>query len=204
MLPNRDKKISPEEYLISERESKNRHEYCDGEVYAMVGASRRHNLISSNIVRTLGNQLLERPCNVFSSDMKVKVDEIGKYTYPDIVVACDKEQYEDENEDVLLNPVAIIEILSYSTEAYDRGNKFEHYQHIHSLVEYILVSQYDRKVEKFVRRDDDTWTYTKYCDNNQVVALETVQCELPVSEIYRKVIFEEPARRHGTKSGFDG
>jgi Uma2 family endonuclease len=181
--------ISPEEYLALERESSEKSEYFDGEMFAMAGASREHNQISSNIVRILGNDLLEKPCSVFSSDMKVKVGEIGKYTYPDVVVVCKDEQYEDENRDVLLNPLVIIEILSDSTEAYDRGDKFLHYQLIDSFSEYILISQYCCKVEKFSRQGDDTWIYSKYINIKESLSIEFLKSELLLSEIYRKVIF---------------
>ena len=191
-MPLKEKhKISPEEYLASERESETRNEYFDGEIFAMAGASREHNQISANIVRVLGNQLLEKPCSVYSSDMKVKIKEIEKYTYPDMVVVCEEEAFEDENNDVLLNPIVIIEILSDSTEAYDRGEKFAHYQLLNSFKEYILVSQYLCRIEKFTRQDDETWIYSKYQSAEHVVKIEAVNCELPVSEIYRKVSFDE-------------
>ncbi len=196
MLLKEENKISPEEYLVSERKSEIRNEYFDGEIFAMAGASREHNQIASNIVRILGNQLLEKPCSVFSSDMKVKIKEIGKYTYPDIVVVCEKEEFENENNDVLLNPVVIIEILSDSTEAYDRGDKFAHYQRLDSFVEYILISQYFWRVEKFTRQDDGTWIYSKYETDGNIVKIEAVNCELPVSEIYRKVNLDKHHLKH--------
>ncbi len=182
-------KISPEEYLTSERASDIKNEYFDGEIFAMAGASREHNQISSNIVRVLGNQLLEKQCGVFSSDMKVKIREINKYTYPDIVVVCGDEVYDDENNDILLNPIVIIEILSDSTEAYDRGDKFSHYQFISTFFDYILISQYLCKAEKFSRQKNDTWIYSKYNREEDIISIESVGCELPVSEIYRKVYF---------------
>ena len=189
-MPLQEKNIiSPEEYLTLERESSEKSEYFDGEMFAMAGASREHNQISSNIVRLLGNDLLEKPCSVFSSDMKVKVSAIKKYTYPDIVVVCGDEQYEDENRDVLLNPLVIIEILSDSTEAYDRGDKFLHYQLIDSFSEYILISQYFCKVEKFSRQRDDTWIYSKYINIKESVSIELLKSKLLLSEIYRKVNF---------------
>ncbi len=160
----------------------------------MAGASREHNQISSNIVRVLGNQLLEEPCTIFSSDMKVRMEEIGKYTYPDIVVVRENEEYEDENNDVLLNPIVIVEILSDSTEAYDRGDKFSHYQTLDSFVEYILISQYFCGVEKFARQDDQTWIYTKYQTMEQIVRIEAIDSELLLSEIYGKVNFDKHHR----------
>ena len=221
MLLQEKKILSSEEYLALEREATIKSEYFNGELFAMAGASRDHNQISSNIVRLLGNELLEKQCSVFSSDMKVRIqdtedkekdrenffsvriDEITKYTYPDVVVVCKDEQneeqneeqkyeqYEDENKDVLLNPIVIVEILSDSTEAYDRGDKFLHYQLIDSFSEYILISQYACKVEKFSRQTDDTWIYSKYVNMEDIVHIESIECELPVSEIYRKVNFRQ-------------
>lgn len=188
--------ITPEEYLTFERQSEVRNEYFNGEIFAMSGASRQHNQISSNIVRVLGNQLLEKPCSVFSSDMKVGIKEIQKYTYPDIVVTCETEEFEDDHRDVLLNPIAIIEILSDSIEAYDRGDKFAHYQLIDSFVEYVLASQYVCRVEKFTRQDDDTWIYSKYQGEDQSVTIESVNCELLVSEIYGKVKVHRQTFKH--------
>ncbi|MBF0202839.1 MAG: Uma2 family endonuclease [Desulfamplus sp.] len=183
--------ITPEEYLALERESEIKNEYFGGEIFAMAGASSEHNKISTNIVRVLGNQLLEKPCNIFSSDMKVKMKEIKKYTYPDIVVVCGNEEYDDENNDILLNPIMIIEILSDSTEAYDRGDKFSHYQLIGTFSEYILISQYFPKVEKFLRQKNNTWIYSKYEKLEDIVSIESIKCELPMSDVYRKVNYSE-------------
>jgi Uma2 family endonuclease len=187
--------ISPEEYLTGEREGDIRHEYFAGEVFAMAGASREHNQISTNIVRLLGNQLLEKPCSVFASDMKVKIQKKKKYSYPDIVIVCEKEEYEDEHNDVLLNPVVLIEILSDSTEAYDRGDKFSHYQEIPSFGEYILVSQYTLKMERFTRQPDKSWVYTIYQGTEDILSVETIDCDLPLAEVYRKVRFAEQGTR---------
>ncbi len=191
MLLQKKNGISPEEYLTAERESETKNEYFGGEIFAMAGASREHNQISANIVRVQGNLMIEKRCSVFSSDMKVKMREIGKYTYPDVVVVCGDEEYDDEHGDTLLNPIVIIEILSDSTEAYDRGDKFSHYQLIDTFSEYILVSQYLCKVEKFSRRKDGTWIYSKYERPEDTVSIESADCELPLSEIHRKVNFSE-------------
>ena len=189
MLAQEKNRITPEEYLASERESEIKNEYVDGEIFAMAGASRDHNKISTNIVRVIGNQLLEKPCSIFSSDMKVRA--IETCTYPDILIVCGNEKYDDENNDILLNPTVIIEILSDSTEAYDRGDKFSHYQLISTFSEYILVSQYLCKVEKFSRQKDETWIYSKYDKPEDIITIESPNCELPLSEIYRKVNFSE-------------
>lgn len=202
MLLNKKYKITPQEYLIAERLSESKNEYFNGEIFAMAGASMEHNQISSNIVRVLGNQLVESQCTVLANDMKIKIEAIEKYTYPDIVVVCGngefeqdkensddkaiKDEYEREN-DILLNPIVIMEILSISTEGYDRGDKFSHYQFIDSFIEYILISQYVCRVEKFIRQKDKTWIYSTYSNLEDTVKIESINCDLPVADIYRKV-----------------
>ncbi len=184
-------RLTAEQYLSQERQSETKSEYFDGEMFAMAGASREHNQISANLVRVLGNQLLEKPCSVYSSDMKVKIEKVKKYTYPDIVVACQTERFEDENRDVLLNPVAIIEILSDSTEAYDRGRKFLHYQLLDSLIDYLLVSQDTPRIEMFTRREDGTWLYAEFHELDAVVNIESIGCKLRLGDIYHKVNLQD-------------
>jgi len=184
-------KITTEEYLKFERASEIKHEYYDGEIFAMTGAKVNHNRIGSNINRCLGNQLADRSCDVFLSDMRVKIQKVDKYTYPDVVVACGDLELEDEKFDTLLNPVVIIEILSNSTELYDRAEKFAHYRLIPSLQEYILVSQYHCKVEKFIRGDDGIWRiFDPYTNIDTKIKLESIDCQLLLSEIYHRVEFE--------------
>jgi len=180
--------LTPEEYLALERKAEFKSEYFAGEMFAMAGASRRHNLITANILRVLGNQLLERACNVYPSDMRVKISKIGKYTYPDVVVACGEERFEDEHNDTLLNPVVIIEVLSESTEAYDRGKKFEHYQYLESLAEYLLIAQDSYRVEQYVRQNDRTWTYSEFHDIEDAVLLRAIDCNLALKDVYAKVV----------------
>jgi Uma2 family endonuclease len=180
--------LTPEEYLSLERQGESRSEYFAGEVFAMAGASQRHNLIAANVIRILGNQLLERDCNVYPTDMRVKIPRINKYTYPDITVTCGKEIFEDEQNDTLLNPMLIIEILSDSTEAYDRGKKFEHYQSLESLREYVLISQDPYRLECYVRQDDRTWTYTEFHSADDVATLPTISCTLSLKDVYAKVV----------------
>ncbi len=202
MLLNKKYKITPQEYLIAERLSESKNEYFNGEIFAMAGASMEHNQISSNIVRVLGNQLVESQCTVLANDMKIKIEAIEKYTYPDIVVVCGNGEFEQDKEnsddkaindeyerknDILLNPIVIMEILSASTEGYDRGDKFSHYQFIDSFIEYILISQYVCRVEKFIRQKDKTWIYSTYSNLEDTVKIESINCDLPVAEIYRKV-----------------
>ena len=178
---------TPEEYLEFERKSDIRHEYIDGEIYERAGAAKHHNIISANIVRLLGNQFLERDCNVYGSDMRVKIITTGRYTYPDVVALCGEEIFEEETEDTLLNPMLIVEILSKSTEAYDRGAKFEHYQTVESLQEYILITQEPFRVEQFVRKDRNVWTYFEFRKPDDVVKLNSIDCELALQDIYHKV-----------------
>ena len=178
---------TPEEYLEYERKSEIRHEYIDGEIYEMAGANKRHNRISINVVRLLDNQLLERDCNVYGSDMRVRITSTGKYTYPDVVAICGEEIFEDETEDTLLNPMLIVEVLSKSTEAYDRGGKFEYYQTIESFGEYVLITQEPFRVEQFVRKDRNVWTYFEFRKSDDVVKLNSIGCELALRDIYHKV-----------------
>lgn len=182
--------MSPEDYLEFERTSEIRHEYFNGEIFAMVGASLNHNQIHVNVLTELRNQLKTSPCRPFSNDMRVKVQEIDKYTYPDIVIVCgDIELEKTGGMETLINPVVIIEILSNSTEAYDRGTKFQHYRLIPSLQEYILISQYSCLVEKFIRGDEGSWLYFSYEEMGQIMIIKAIKCELPLQEIYHQVEF---------------
>lgn len=179
--------LTVEEYLTVERASQMRHEYFDGEVFAMGGASRRHNLIVTNLVRELSLQLKGEPCETFASDMRVKVEETGLYTYPDVVVVCGEAHFDDERSDTLLNPTLIVEVLSESTEAYDRGRKFEHYRSLASCTDYLLVAQDHVRVEHFSRQPEQGWLLTEAGGLDDVVGLPSIGCELSLSEIYERV-----------------
>ena len=183
--------LTPQQYLAQERSAEFKSEYFNGELYAMAGASREHNQISSNIVASLGVQLLEKPCSVYANDMKVWIDNANKYTYPDVLVACEPQHFADEHTDVLLNPKIIIEILSDSTESYDRGLKFFHYQQIDSLCGYLLVSQKFCQVEMFQRQTDSLWTYSEFHKMTDEVRINAINCKLSLNEIYRKVKLKE-------------
>lgn len=183
--------FSQKEYLEMERAAPERNEYFNGDIYAMAGASRRHNLISTNVSRSLSSQLRKRPCEVYSSDMRVKVRKTGLYTYPDIVVVCGKPQLEDEKRDSLLNPTVLIEVLSPVTEGYDRGDKFEHYRTITSLTDYLLVAQSKILVEHFVRQPNNTWLLSVFDEAQQSVEIRSIECSLLLEEIYEKVNFTE-------------
>ena len=187
LAQKKPKFYTPEEYLEFERESEVRHEYIDGEIYETAGANKRHNVISANIVRVLGNQLLEHDCNVYGSDMRVNIPAAEKYTYPDVIAVCGEEIFEDDTEDTLLNPMLIVEVLSKSTEAYDRGAKFEYYQTIKSLQEYVLITQEPFRVEQFVRKTKNVWTYFEFRKPDDVVKLNSINCELTLRDIYHKI-----------------
>ena len=145
--------LTPEEYLAKERKALNKSEYRDGRIYAMPGASREHNLITGNAFAELHFQMRNRVCEVYPSDMRVKVSAAGLYTYPDVIVVCDEPHFDDSYFDMLLNPTVLIEVLSPSTAAYDRGEKFRRYQYLDSLCEYVLISQDSVCVEHYLRQE---------------------------------------------------
>jgi Uma2 family endonuclease len=179
--------VTPEEYLALERRAEHKSEYFDGEVFAMTGASRKHNLIALNIGGELRNQLKGRPCETYTSDMRVKVAAAGLYTYPDVVVICGDAQFEDEFVDTLLNLVLIAEVLSKSTARYDRGGKFSDYRSIPSFAEYLLVAQDEHRVEHYVRQADGRWLLTEYRSLEDVLQLDSINCSLPLKEVYDRV-----------------
>ena len=181
------KRISPEEYLAIERQAQTKNEYYNGEMFAMTGATSSHNLITVNLASELRNRLRDRNCRTFAVDMRVKVSRSGLYTYPDVVVVCGEARFEDERADTLLNPTLIVEVLSPSTESYDRGRKFDHYQSLNSLKEYVLISQDRFSVDVFRRQPDGDWLVSGIKDPSQVVRLTSFNCEVPMSEIYRQV-----------------
>jgi Uma2 family endonuclease len=179
--------LSPEQYLVLERQANHRSELRDGEMVAMAGASRRHVRIVTNLVVALDNQLRGSPCNVYSNDLRVKVSRTGLYTYPDVVVTCGEEQFDDTHNDTLLNPIVLIEVLSESTEAYDRGEKFQHYQQLESLAEYLLISQEPYRVEQYSRHTENLWLYSLTPDPKTPIRLRSIRCELALDEIYRNI-----------------
>jgi Uma2 family endonuclease len=140
----------------------------------------------------LHEQLAQRPCYVFVSDMRVRVSQTGLYTYPDVIVACGQSQFLDANVDSLLNPTMIVEVLSPSTESYDRGAKFGHYRRLPSLKEYVIVAQDQILVERYFRHGDD-WLLTDFRQLEDTLPLRSIDCELRLSDIYAKVEFERPA-----------
>ena len=176
-----------EEYLALERSASTKSEFHDGQIYAMTGASRKHNLVSGNIYRELSLQLEKRPCEAYINDMRLKAAEAHSYHYPDIAVVCGTPQFEDAQLDTLLNPTLLIEVLSPSTEAYDRGGKFAHYRKIDTLREYLLVTQDQPSIERYVRQGV-VWMLTEAVGLEASVPLESIDCVLSLREVYDKVL----------------
>lgn len=183
--------LSPQEYLRKERQAEFRSEYYAGEMFAMAGASWEHTRIKDNLARHVGNQLEGGPCQVLTSDMRLKVSETGLYTYPDMVVVCEEPEFEDEVFDTLLNPRVVIEVLSDSTEGYDRGVKFGHYRRLPSVHEYVLVAQDRPLVEGFVRQPDGTWVLTAVSDPKGAFAFGSIPVRVSMADIYARVQFDE-------------
>ena len=181
------RRLTPQEYLAIERTAEFKSEFFGGEMFAMAGATREHIVISGNVHSDLHHQLRDRNCEVYQSDMRVRVSHTGLYTYPDVSVVCGKPQFEDANVDTLLNPKVIVEVLSDSTEGYDRGKKFQHYRNISSLTEYMLIAQDSPHVEVHTRQPDGRWLMWETNDLTSVVRLQSIECSLKVSDIYARV-----------------
>jgi Uma2 family endonuclease len=179
---------TPEQYLILERKAEYKSEYINGQILAMAGASRAHNLIAGNLYREISQQLRGRPCEAYISDMRVKVSRTGLYTYPDVVVVCGDIRFEDVSNDTLLNPTVLVEVLSASTEAYDRGEKFAHYRRLESLQEYVLVAQDKVRIEQYVRQGTQ-WVLSEVSAFEEAVPLASIGCDIALREVYDKVQF---------------
>jgi Uma2 family endonuclease len=187
--------LSPEEYLALERQADDKSEYFNGVVYAMSGASLNHNKIVANIIAELVQQLRGRPCSALPSDIKVRMPDSRKFFYPDVSVVCGEPQFHDERTDVILNPILIIEVLSESTEAFDRGGKFQAYQRLESLQEYILISQNKPVVEQYIRQSETVWKYTAAIGLESSLSLPSIECTLSLSAVYDKVTETETDER---------
>jgi Uma2 family endonuclease len=180
--------FSPEEYLAFERQSDSRNEYLDGQIFAMTGASRRHNRIVLNVAFSFDTQLKgNKGCEVFANDMRVRVPVDNMYTYPDVVVTCGEPRFEDGEVDTLLNPLLIAEVLSKSTESYDRGNKFASYRTLPSFTEYLIVAQDRVHVEHSVRQPNGGWLLTETDDLQSSLALPSTGCTLLLADVYDRV-----------------
>jgi Uma2 family endonuclease len=175
----------------NERAAEFRSEYYNGRMYAMAGGSLRQAPIIANLVRRLGNAFDGSPCRVVSSDLRVQVSPDGLHTYPDVVVVCGPPELRDSHKDTLLSPTLVIEILSPSTEAYDRGFKSAQYRTLKSLKEYALVSQSEPRVELFRRHSGNDWLLTDSIGLQSACRFDSVGCEIPLAQVYDQVSFDE-------------
>ena len=191
-------RLTEAEYLGIERRAEFKSEFLDGEMFAMSGGTSSHSLIAANLIFAIKLQLKGCPCRVFTSDMRVKVQASGLYTYPDVSVLCGQGQFEDEHEDILLNPTVIVEILSDSREAYDRGQKFELYRRLPSLREYLLVSQHKPLVEQYVRQDSGVWLLGELAGLEGKLSFPSVGITIDMADVYTDVRFV-PTRLHTGK-----
>ncbi len=183
-------RYTEEEYLAFERASTEKHELIDGEIVAMTGASEHHNLITTSTLSSLFVQLHKKTCKVYPSDMRVRVSR-RQYTYPDITVLCGASVLADDDyHDTLLNPTIIIEVLSPSTEAYDRGSKFTLYRNLPSLQEYILISQDHIQIERYVRQPDQQWLLSEIKILDGVMELTNIGCTLSAADVYEQITFD--------------
>jgi Uma2 family endonuclease len=182
-----------EEYLRRERLAETRSEYYGGRIMAMTGATRVHNRIVVNISTTLDEQLRDRPYNNYANDMRVSVRGGDRYLYPDIVVTCGREEFEDDQLDTLVNPIVLMEVLSLLTEAHDRGEKFLSYQTIPSLQEYVLINPSLRRFEVYRKQPDGTWLYQSWAFEPPPLVLQSINCTLAPDDVYRKVEVEDEA-----------
>ena len=180
-------RLTPLEYLTLDRQAEHKSEYYGGEVFAMAGGSERHNLIVGNAFAGIHAQFRKRPCRVYASDMRVKVSPAGMYAYPDVMAVCGEVRFDDEQRDTLLNPSVIVEVLSESTEGYDRGKKFESYRRLDSLVEYVLIAQDAHRVEHYVRQTDNRWLMSEYVSLQDTLSFPSLSVQLSLADIYDKV-----------------
>lgn len=179
--------ITPEQYLEAERRAEAKSEYLDGQVLAMAGASVSHNRIVANLVGLLHGRLRGELCEVYPSDMRLLVSASGLYTYPDVTIVCGEPRLADQHGDTLLNPTALIEVLSDATVRYDRGRKAEHYRRLASLREYLLVAQHEPRIEHYRRASEREWVLTEAMELGEGVELVSAGCTLALSDVYDRV-----------------
>jgi len=182
-------RMTEDEYLAFERASDEKHEFADGEIFAMSGGTYEHSTVAQAIGRVLGVALLGRRCTVQNSDMKVHIPSTGRFVYPDAVVVCGRPEFKDDKRDTLLNPRVIVEVLSPTTEAYDRGDKFANYRTIVSLSHYILAAQDKPHVEVYTRQTDGSWNLREYGPGDQVT-LSAIESTIHIDQIYQGVFDE--------------
>ena len=190
MVQIAERYISEAEYLELEECAEMKHEYFNGRIYAMAGAKEAHNLIGVNVSREISLQFKGRPCRTYSNDMRVMVSKTRLYTYPDVIAVCGEPTFANRKRNTLLNPAVIVEVLSESTESYDRGEKFAHYRTLETLTDYILVAQDKMCLEHYVRQPDDRWLLTVVSDPQGALEIGSIGCVLQLADVYEKVEFE--------------
>ena len=194
-------RLTPEQYLVIERGCEQKHQFYRGEMFAMSGASIAHNLITFNLAGVLHSQLKDRKCQAYINDMRVHIPPTGLYTYPDGIITCEKPRFEDDQFDTLLNPQVIIEVLSPSTENYDRSKKFEQYRKIDSLKHFVLIPQDHAIIERFSCNEQGEWSLMDALGLESTMELPAVDCTLPLAEVFAKVEFPEVTKEDLAKAG---
>ena len=184
--PARLTRLTEDEYLAIERAAETKSEFYDGQMYAMSGATYKHTRIVGNLITALNNALREGPCEAVSNDLRVALPG-SSFAYPDIVVVCGEPRFRDDEFDTLLNPVAVVEVLSPSTQKWDRGGKFAYYQKVPTLRHYVLVGQESPAVERFDRQADGSWLAAQFAWPDGRLALDSIEVSVPLREIYRRV-----------------
>ncbi|MEX2173776.1 MAG: Uma2 family endonuclease [Pirellulaceae bacterium] len=192
----RQPKLTEAEYLAIERAAPTKSDFYDGEMFAMAGARRNHNLLVANVVGELREQLRKSPCEVYPSDMRVRVGKTGLYTYPDAVVVCGEPEFLDDTQDTLLNPTLLVEVLSESTATYDRGFKSSCYRQLKSLKEYVLIEQEQPRVELY-QRSRGKWTLQDAGELTASVTLASIRCTLKLAAVYEKIGFKKQIQQPG-------
>jgi len=175
-----------QDYVRVEDESILKHELHDGQIRAMSGGTREHSRLAAVLIQALSNQLEDRPCTVYTSDLRVRVVASGLITYPDLSIACEDTQLDTEDPLAQLNPTVLVEVTSTSTETYDRTTKYEHYKLIPTLREYVIVSHREHRIEVFRRAADGTWSRAESCGDGERVTLTSIGCTIDVSAVYRR------------------
>jgi Uma2 family endonuclease len=189
-LPKPKTRFTPEEYLTLEREAEAKHEYLDGQVYAMAGGSPQHNQICFNVIGELHRQLKGTSCCGYTSDQKVRTDPMDLFSYPDLTIVCGEPEFHDEHQDVILNPRVIIEVLSPTTATYDRGEKFSRYRQLKSLSDYILIAQDGPSVEHYTRQKGRRpWLYNVETEMSAGIVIDSIKCRLKLADVYDRVVF---------------
>lgn len=194
MLAEALKRLTPEDYLKMEETSEIKHEYYQGELFALAGGSYNHNVIAGNFFACMHTAFRKKACSVFNSDMRVLVKQNSLYTYPDVSALCGEIQFAGKRNDTITNPALIIEVLSEATKNYDRGQKFELYRALPSLKEYILIHQDHIYIEQFVKQTSGKWLLSDIKEADEVLHLESVGEMLPLQDVYSKVEWDKPEK----------